>query len=176
MEAAGRGMSEVIRARGEAAEHYARARLSHEEARRRYIDNQRAWHQAYLERKRANIAFRQERYARERKARDRYLATRRESPPPRLSPDQLDPETGYVVWPEALLGDEFAEQRQRVEELLVLRAHIRYVSGLADEIHAIAREMQDELRGRIREIPGDQYLAARRFLDALAWEGRVGIG
>jgi hypothetical protein len=176
MEGAQRGMADMLRARGQAEESRAKAMIDYEEARSKYIDNKAKWTKTKLERQRMAQAARQEHYAKKRATREKYLAAKRTSTTTRLSPSQLDPTSGKVYWPDALKDDKYAGQRNELDELFVLRAHIGTTPDLSSRVHETARKMQSKLKGDIRKIPAHEYIAARKFLDGLAREARTPTG
>lgn len=170
------GMASVISATGEATEAVSRASINNEEARSAYIDNQKKWTETYFEKKRINEQFRDAEYAKDRQARDKYLAERTSGIPPRLTPSQLDPATGHIVWPNALRAEAFAPQRKQIEELVLLRNITSTTTDVAAQLHTAARAMQADLKGRIGTMSPNEYIPARKFLDSLAYEGNYPSG
>ena len=175
-EGVGRGMADVIRSRGESAESVSRATINREEARSKYIDNQLKWAETYQKRKAMGREQRDRRSAEERVKRDHWLSTRKSNLPPRLGPSQLDPVTGKINWPVTLLGKDYAEQRSILEELFVIRAHTSANPEMAQRVHTASRKMQDVLKAYIRDIPPQQYIASRTFLDSLGREAQFPTG
>jgi hypothetical protein len=172
VEGARYGLADVIRARGEAAESTTRAMSNYEDARSKYIDNQKKWTETYWERKRLGQAELKKDHDRKRAARERYLAQKGSGAPPRLSPTELDPSTGKIYWPETLMGNEYAAARQALDELFVLGAHTGSLRQYSADIAEQSRVMQDELKKHIRDMPANDYIAARNFLESLGYEGR----
>jgi len=165
------GMSEVIRAQGEANKSTAEARIANEQARSAYIDNQKKWAETYYAKRKMYEQAQDEQRARDREQRDRYLASQRRTAPPRLNRSQFDAVTGFIDWPTTLTGDAYADQRKKVEELLVARKYTGTTDESANELRSLVRSMQAELRGHINDMPANDYLAARRFLEGLYHEG-----
>jgi hypothetical protein len=172
MEGAGRGFAEVLRAQGEAVRARSEAALNWEEARSRYIDNARKWTELYQERRRLGIAQRAAEYAQQREVRDRYLAQKESGAPERLAAHQLDPTTGDINWPLALLSDEFAADRLKLERLFQLRAQTRVTLQVAERVAETADVMLARLNANIRDTAPNDYTAARDFLESLAYEAR----
>lgn len=148
------------------------AMINYEEARSRYIDNSVKWTQAYHERQRIGKAAQAEKYAAMKATRDRYLRNRESGAPPRLGPQQLDPSTGKIYWPEALLSPNFEKPRKQLDEQFVLRAHTGTSIEVSEKIRDLSRTMQDDLKTEIRSMSPNIYLEARKFLDSLSWEGQ----
>ncbi len=161
-----RGFASVLRGAGEAAESFSRARINNEEARSKYIDNKMKWTEMYWKRKRFAEAQRAQDYYEEQEKRLEWMASRRNRSPETLMPSQYNPQTGFIEWPEPLQDLAFADLRSAIEEQL----QILSTSGTnanADRVSVMAREMQDLLRDRIREMPANDYIGARKFLDRL---------
>ena len=71
-----------------------------------------------------------------------------------------------------LRGDPYASQRSELEQLFAKRAE-HGVLGLDDhlQIRKATSAMLEELKAQIREVPQMDYIAARRFVESLAFEG-----
>ncbi len=81
-----RGMADVIRSRGEAAESYSHAAINREIARSKYLDNKLKWTDIYWKRKRLGEAELAKDYDKMCARRDAYLAATRDRPPEVLRP------------------------------------------------------------------------------------------
>lgn len=169
IEGAQRGYAEVIRASGEAAVAHADSLLTYEEARSRYLDNKLKWTEIYWARKRLTEEERQKDYDKERARRDawRYNRTRSVA---RLNPNQLDPTTGKVYWPTALQAPAFYGYTKKLDELFLVRAQTASVPGLNQDINRTTQAMKDELKDHIHDMTPNEYLEARKFVDALNYE------
>lgn len=173
--AAGHAMADMVRSQGAYNAMTSAAMVNVEEARSKYIDNQKQWTEVYLMKKRALDAqhAQDKEEARARNARlQEAQASNPSSLPPRLSSSELDPSTGTISWPSALMRDSFAPQRRDIESLFVARAHTGSTSELSETIYKKIRSMQDDLRKQIREIVTQEYMDARKFLDRLSLEAR----
>ena len=166
VEGAQRGYADVIRSRGMAAEDYSRARINNEEARSKYLDNKLKWTEIYWQRKRLGEAELAKDYAKDRARRENWMEATRGRKPETLPASQFDPNSGGLDWPEQLQEPVYAEQRQKIEEELELQASTG-TSSNAHEIRNAAREMQAILKGRIRDMTPNDYIACRKFLDRL---------
>ena len=168
----GTGLGDVIRSQGEYNLNTSEAMINYEDARSKYIDNSVKWTQAYHERQRMGKAAQEEKYAAERAARNRYLASKQSGAPPRLTPSQLDPTSGKIYWPSELTGPEYSVERKQLEELFLLRAHTGATSENSKQIYEAARVMQDKLKAQIRDLLPNDYLEARKFLESMSWEAQ----
>ena len=176
VEGARYGLADVIRASGEAAESTTRAMGNYEDARSKYIDNKMKWTETYWQRKRLGESERRKDYDAKRKSRDAYLAKKGSGYPPRLTTSELDPSTGKIYWPQALLDDAYSEYREQLDEIFVLGAHTGSLSQHGQQIHELSRAMQDELKKHIRSLQANDYIHARKFLESLAFEPRHPAG
>jgi hypothetical protein len=165
-------------ARGQAAMTYAQghynlltaeARVVHTEAQRREIENREQWINSYFATREKN---RQERAA-ERGPRPtveqlrRIAAAGKPAPP---SPSEVDAVTGEIAWPPLLQGEEYGPFRAELESVFAQRATTGQVGtdALGKARHA-ADSMLDELKTHVRKVPQQDYIAARRFIESLAY-------
>ncbi len=174
----GQGMAEVIRAQGEANQSNAQARLTLEEARTKDIENDKKAADAYWA---MRNRWRQEREAQrqenaERAARNRERLASEDSGPRNqgLGPDAFDSVTGQINWPPVLQTPQFDEYRAELNELFEHRTLVGAASGreTSQQIKATTDAMRDELKEQITQMSPDDYIAARKFIDGLAYEGR----
>jgi len=89
-----------------------------------------------------------------------------ESVPRVLSSSEFNGENGKIAWPGPLLSDEYSASRAAIEKALtgLLGDH-----GTENEaaIRDATREMVEILRSHIEELPADEYMQARKFLDSV---------
>jgi len=148
----------------------AQARVVHAEAASREIDNREQAIDSYFAMREKN---RQERAAARRprpttEQLERIAAAGR---PDRLSPGDLNAVTGQITWPRLLQEEEFGAPRAALENVFAQRA----VSGpLHADAVGTARQATDrmmaQLKTRVRDANQQDYIAARRFLESLAYE------
>lgn len=167
-----RGMADVIRSGGQAAVDYTGAMINYEEAKSRYIDNELKWTETYIERQKIGRAYRRELYDEKYASIRHHLANKESGAPPRLGPGQLDPSSGNLEWPDALMADEYLTMRRELEELFALRASTSGSHRYSRDIKEKADEFKATLQADIQDIPAYQYIAAKNFLESLAYEGR----
>lgn len=87
--------------------------------------------------------------------------------PRRLTSSDVDPVNGKIRWPQVFLHEKYKKLRSRLEELFVQRAATGPTPLIATDIHDAIVEVIETLRGDIEELPANDYVAARKFLDAL---------
>ncbi len=80
---------------------------------------------------------------------------------------------GKVGWPAALRGVEFVEHRTQIERLFAGRRSSESGRGTQNQqdIKRVVRSMEDCLKGQVKQHGIDSYLAAKRFLRGLDYEG-----
>jgi hypothetical protein len=158
------GMSQVIRAQGDYNLQTATGLVNYEEARSRYIENVNKWTQAYFQMREANQSYQIQ--TRERnKHSPQALAKAAEIP--QLGRDELDPVTGKLHWPDALMSDQFAKYRDEIDHLFELRAVTSLRADAAAKLRAATQEMTEILRSNIDNLTVADFVAARKFLDRL---------
>jgi len=81
---------------------------------------------------------------------------------------------GRIYWPDVLLDEEFSDGRIQLESLFVQRKAGPGAPGssISGEVQTVAAQMRGQLQSKIRQMSPEQYLAARRFLESLAYEAR----
>lgn len=169
-EARARGLSEIIRARAAYNQMTAEALEQMTEAARKQMRNREEWTHTYFRMREANRTYRDKEEGPRPTTEDivRYAEMGK---PERLSPGEIDPVTGSIAWPEALRGPAFDEDRARVESLF--GEWTRYGSLSLEhrrEIRDTTDAMLGKLKERIHRFPTPDYMAARRFLESLAYE------
>lgn len=168
-----RGHADVIRAWGEWNYLTGQGRVFNEEARRKYIENSVAALQARYERKRINAEYR-ESVKPPRATKDEMVRFAAMNDPKRISAHELNPVTGEIHWPAALLGQEFAECREAMDDIFANRGPVDF--GARSETHAdaclVAEQMTNILRSQIDDMDNGQWIAAKKFIASLAHETR----
>lgn len=174
----GEGLSQVIRARGQAEKDNAQAQLTWQEVRSKNIENNEkaadaywAMKERYQQRRETERQQNAERAARNRA----QLESAGNSSRMRgLGPDGFDPVTGKINWPLALQAPEFEEYRAKLDQLFEHRTLIGDAAGpeIRQEILATTNAMRDALRQQITSMASEDYIDARKFIDGLAFEGR----
>jgi hypothetical protein len=168
------GMSTVIRAAGEYNLYTAKAGVNNEEARSRYLDNKKKWTQNYFQMRERRQALDAQKREKERASRQTLYAATAAAPSRTPAPEALDPVTGRINWPETLLSDDFEKPRKELELLFELRARTSQGAGNSLRIHELTQEMSRILRSKIKDVPANDYMAARKFIDKLEYSARSG--
>jgi hypothetical protein len=162
------GYASVTAARGQANYMHSLASINYQDARARCIQNNKNAVDAYFYIKEANQSARKP----VRLSQERLTALAKVAAPDRLSPQDYDSALGRLHWPAALLGDEFAAERDALE--LMFRGRSSTESGAGSAFYAdvkqISSAMQARLQDRIGQLDPAQYLAAKKFLMGVTYE------
>ncbi len=176
LEGHARGLSEIIRARGAYNLMTAEALEQMTEAARKDMLNREEWTHTYFRLREANRTYR-DKEGSPRPTPEDIVRYAQMGKPERLSPGEIDPVTGSIAWPEALRGFEFADDRARVERLFAdWIDYGRLRLGHRQQIRVTTDGMLAKLQERIEAIPPTDYMAARRFLESLAYEAYLAGG
>ncbi len=163
----------VIKARADADATRATARQTMEQTRTVAIDNDLKAATTFYEKRKLNEAYRMV-SAQERPTKEDLIRYSKASTPERPTNYQVDPVRGVVHWPEVFQRDEFLAQRVELDYLFAQRSARR--SGLGSEnCHEVKEKtegMHEVLRSIIGEMSPAEYLAARKFVEALAYEAQ----
>ena len=165
-----RGMADVIRSKGAYNLMTSEAMKNYEDARRKYIENRMYGTETYFKMRELNRAAR----AAERgpaPTMEDAIRYSRARVPKRLSVSELDPLTGRIEWPVALLTEDYGSSRKQLEILYTQRAATGYFSGPQMlEVDSLTKRMQTTLKSQIKQYPPQVYSTAKSFLDSLAYE------
>jgi hypothetical protein len=165
-----KGLSSIIRAKGEYNLATSAAMINLTEARRRYIENREFWVRMYFLMRLENREFRAQERGPRPSAEQILRYARMEAPKP-LKADMLDRTSGKINWPLALTASEYESDRRQLEELfarLGKQGDISMESFLT--IRNLTNKMLKQLNGEILDIPSIDYVKAKQFLTSLAYE------
>lgn len=90
----------------------------------------------------------------------------------RLTASQLDPATGKITWPAVLQAMEFTPPRTELDRMFAERAQNDISPKLTSNIGFEVDRMKNTLQSHMHSMPASSYIAARKFLDSLAYEGK----
>ena len=163
------GMANVISSAGSYNLSTSAAAINMTEAQRAAIQNDQLYANTYFEMRAANRAARAAENG-PRPTMEQLVRIAQQGAPRPLPPGALDPVSGGVAWPELLKTDDYDPQRTELNELFAKRAEL---GGLGFSDQTKARQAVDAmfatLKGQIRSVPSDQYVASRSFLDSLVY-------
>jgi hypothetical protein len=107
---------------------------------------------------------------------ENFIRWAREAAPKRMTPGQLDAETGLLSWPRALLRSDFADLRRPLDRMFAERADTggAVTTESFDDMLAHIEQMTARLVANIRRYRGpngaNDYMEARNFLRSMAYE------
>lgn len=160
-----RGMSDVIRSRGQAAVDYARAATESEKARRAYQENRNFAVNSFVENRAIRDDYRERRSDAKKEKLAAYIKSRQLQP---LSKTEFYESTGEINWPIGLMHPHDENGRKQIEALFIERAnkgslaateHIRLNKLLNDWVYHVGTHEADFSMSDITE--------ATRFLRRL---------
>jgi hypothetical protein len=167
------GYAKLIESSGEAVKNGADAALTLSEVRRREMENWKKSLETWLEVEKINRDARAAARGRPLTPAD-YVRLSQMGKPRRLTPSQLNLLTGELAWPVVLEGALFEAYRQALDGLFAERSeHGRLSAEEYAQAQQTAQAMVDLLRQRIGALAPADYMAARRFLESVAYELRM---
>ncbi len=166
-----RGIGDVIRAQGEYNLNSSQAAINLTEAKRREIEDRKQWTATYFAMREINRQNREAERNRHRVNAEDWARYAQAGRPKLLANQELDALTGKIHWPILLTAQDFDAQRAELEKLFADRAYHGVVT--VDDLLAISRLTQEMIAGlkdHVQEYPVPQYIAAKKFLESLAYE------
>lgn len=171
-----RGAADVLRSQGLGAKLNAEAAATYAGAEQQALENRHAAVEGYYDvRRRAKQLRMAERGLRPNA--ETLARFARQARPDRLSPSELHPPTGSINWPVLVRDEAFADARTRIENVFQHRAD---KDGLNShefmEVRKLTEAMQADLKERVRRLPPDESIRAKRFLESVAYEAAQPAG
>jgi hypothetical protein len=175
-ESQARGMSDLIRAQGVANLLNSEAAINFDEARRSAIETQKQYTESYFALREMNREARAREHG-ERPISQDFIRYAQMGKPDRLNASQLDPVTGELNWPILLTTEGFAAGRADLEQAFQRRASHGVLDGDAfTQAARTAEQMLAALQEQVRELPPQQYIQARKFLESVRFEAGIPAG
>ena len=162
-----RGYAARVAAHGQANYLNSLASVNLQQARSLDIQNRKNTVDAYFYMRQANNAARAGSRS-ERLTTEQYTALAKQAAPNRLSPHEYDSTLGRLNWPAALVGDEFAAERDALDRIFRTRSpgDVGPSTEFYAQVRNISNSMQQKLRENIQELDAAQYVAARNSSSA----------
>jgi hypothetical protein len=113
-----------------------------------------------------------------RPTRQQLIQYARDRAPKRFSDQQFEAATGELYWPTVFNSAEYATQRTKIDQLMVLRAldSSGATTEYSREALAAVEQMEERLKSHIHDMRPSDYVAAKSFLKSLAYEARLAPG
>ena len=166
-----RGIADVIRSQGDYNLSSSAAAVNLSTAQQQEIENQKKWTQTYFEIRDINRQVFDAEQKRRRGSSEDWIRDAEAGKPKRLSPSELDAATGEIHWPILLTAQDYSSHRIELERAFAERAY-QGVMGAETflKVLQLTDELAANLKWRIRDLPPEEYVGAKRFLDSLAYE------
>jgi hypothetical protein len=169
-EGAARGMADIVRSAGAANVMNSEAAGNWEDAKTKYIDNRVQGTEAYFDMRRMNTEARAAESGPRPTQEDlaRYAKLRA---PERMSVSEYDPISGGIAWPSVLQDDGYRQYRETLEAASTARLRSGYLTN--DQRVAVRKAadgMTYYLKKNIRNLPPQQYVQAKKFVQSLSYE------
>jgi len=156
------GIAAATAAQGQANYFNSLAEINHQDARSRYINNNKNAVDAYFYTREANQSARKP----VRLNTEQLSAMAKNAAPDRLSPQDYDSTLGRLHWPSVLLADDFSSERDELERMFYKRSpgDVGAGSEFYAEVKQLSSAMQQKLSDHVSELDPAQYVAAKKFL------------
>jgi hypothetical protein len=163
------GMANVISAKGDYNLSTSAAAINMTQAQKNEIQNHQQYTNTYFDMRATN--------KKARKAEEDAPPTMeqiarmaRDGAPKPITANQFDPTTGKVTWPAWLQQDAFTQERAELEQLLVKQATYGSL-GFSDQMLArqTIESMFKDLKSQIAQVPQQDYMASRGFLQSMLY-------
>ena len=165
-----RGMGDLVRSQGQANLSNSAAAINYSIAQKNEIENRSQWTHTYFQMRKANREYR----AAERGPRptmEDLVRYAQRGKPKRLGTSEVDTVTGAINWPVLLRSDEFAASRSELEAAFARRAsHSAIDAEDYAKVKRATSRMLADLKKQVRNVPSNQYMIAKRFIESLAYE------
>jgi len=165
---AAHGYADMIRSEGYYNMTTAQGMVYAEQARDLYIQNRKEAYRAYWAGKEQRSAIDAQKRESSRHTTEALQIAGKSDVPQPLSKDVLNPETGKMVWPKALLGSQYTAKRTEIEKLFEMRAGTSGGPNSPTKIKVATGELAGLLKTNITRISATDYIKARKFIDSLA--------
>jgi hypothetical protein len=165
------GLGDVVRAQGEYNLNSSAAAVNLTEARRRELDNWKNYVDAYYYTRRVYQNELAEKTAKDRKYNEEWVRNHASMKPQRLQATELDPLTGKIQWPVVLRTGGYEDQCAQLQKLFQERAKYGALSYESyQKVTKLTNAILADLRTNIRNYSSNDWLAAKDYLEKLAYE------
>jgi hypothetical protein len=162
------GYADIIRSEGYYNRLSAEGLVYAEQARAQLLANNSAAFQGYWAGKEQRSAIDAQKRESHRHSAEALMVAAKSGVPQPLAADLLNPATGKIVWPKALLDSKYAAKRTEIEKLFELQARTHSTTASQTKVQAATGELARLLKNNITGTPATEYMKARKFLDSLA--------
>ncbi len=166
------GWGAFARGVGEYNYYSALAAREAEEAREQAIQNHTLAVENWVSLRKARQERRKARWDKEKLTPEQVARIVESNRPDRLTAAQYEPATGKLVWPAALMGDEFAKERAVLEAAFADRTakDAGADSLFYDQVRKLTGQMIGKLSDKSQQLAPMQVISAKKFLVGLKYE------
>ncbi|MCC6125190.1 MAG: hypothetical protein IT426_09530 [Pirellulales bacterium] len=163
------GMSNVISAKGNYNLSTSAAAINMTQAEKNSIQNAQLRTDTYFQMRATNTAARKAE-AGPPPTMEQIARFAREGAPRPITEKEVNPTSGQISWPAALMQDVFAPQRAELEQMMTKQAKYGGLS-LSDQMQArkTIENMFAGLKSQIASIPPQDYTTGRSFLNSMVY-------
>jgi hypothetical protein len=162
------GAADIIRSEGYYNLTTAQGMVEAEKARAIYLENKKTAFQGYLAGKEQRSAINAQKRELSRHSAEALAVAGKSDAPQPLGVEVLNPVTGKIKWPKALLDSKFSAKRTEIEKLFELQAKTSDGSKNQSKIQTATGELATMLKSNITRMNSTEYMNARKFIDSLA--------
>jgi hypothetical protein len=165
------GMGEFAHGIGSYNLNTAQAAVIAEEARSAYYDNRLRHVSTRYEMRKINDAYRRSQRPGPATKEEMVRFAAMNDPKP-LTAEHVNPATGELIWPRALKGAEFADERAAMEALWTKKDYVPFASRDAFEAKAetLGKDLTADLRARVRKADPADWIEAKNFVASVVHE------
>jgi hypothetical protein len=167
------GLGSMFSSIGQANYMNSLAAINAQEAYSRYLQNREKATETYFRLRQINQAARDAQRP-QRLTYDQYVALAKKYGPDGLAESQYDRTLGRLRWPAFLLGDEFAPEREALNQAFLVRSP--YDAGPTTAFYANVRQltasMDAKLKAKVDLLSPAEFIAAQKFITGLAYESQ----
>lgn len=165
------GQARMIQAAGQTNYLNSIAAVNYQEARSKWIDNNKKLVTTYYETRIYNKEIK-DRYARRTPTREQWDKIISSALPEALTNNQYDRTSGKLTWPHILRTAEYDAFRNRIDELILARSAENDGDGspFQREVSSLIDAMKMLLRSNMYSVTDNQYADARAYLTSLDYE------
>lgn len=164
------GMGNVISSKGNYNLATSEAAINMTQAQSNQLQNHMQYEDTYFQMRAKNKAYREAERG-PRPTEERLARIARAGVPKPASPSEVNPLNGAINWPSVLQQDSFAADRTTLEQLSAAKAAHGSL-GFSDQMAArkTIESMFAKLKSQIRDVPTQDYIASKRFLNSMIYE------
>ena len=162
----------LVKAMSEAGLNRAKAIQTLEQTRTVALDNHLKAATNFYEKRKLYDAYHMLQAVRERPTREDLIRYSKEAAPDR--PDDCQLSRGTIRWPDTLQREEFLVKRLQLDALFAKRTETNSGQGseVCREVQSLTKQMREDLKDMVQRMTPADYLSARKFINALAYEAQ----